>query len=134
LSHWIRSEAIQKLTRRFGVVVDSDRENPHHNIPGKKLNWKRECERAGGLFFVLRKREIENYLHPDAIVRTGHKLKPYDDFTDMKALFGPNIIKVIREMSAEEILESDRYEEDGVSRHELKEIVEALLALPGSWP
>jgi hypothetical protein len=52
----------------------------------------------------------------------------------MKALFGPNIIKVIREMSAEEILESDRYEEDGVSRHELKEIVEALLALPGSWP
>ena len=134
LCHWIDSTAIHRLTRRFGVVVDSDRKEPHHNIPGKKLNWKRACEKADGLFFILRKREIENYLHPDAIARTGHELKLYGDFTDMKALFGPNIIKVIDKMTAEEILERDSYEEDGVIHHELKEIAEAFLALPRSWP
>ncbi|MEA3339863.1 MAG: hypothetical protein U9R15_07845 [Chloroflexota bacterium] len=134
LGHWIRSEAIQKLTRRFGVVVDSDRKSPRHSIPGRKLQWKQACEKVGGRFFILRKRESENYLHPDAIARAGHKLAPYDDFTDMKATFGSNIIKVIGEMSAEEILERDRYEEDGFSHHELKEIVEAFLALPSSWP
>jgi len=134
LCHWIDSGAIQKLTPRFGVVVDSDRESPHHNVPGKKLNWKQICEKAGGLFFILRKREIENYLHPDAIARTGLELRPYDDFADMKAVFGPNVVKVIDKMTVEEILERDSYEEDGVSHHELKEIVEAFLALPESWP
>jgi len=134
LSHWISSGAIQRLARRFGVVVDSDRKNPCHNVSSKKLNWKQTCEKAGGRFFILRKREIENYLHPDAIARTGRELLPYDDFTDMKSAFGPNIVKVIDEMTVEEILEMDSYEEDDVSHHELKEIVEAFLALPGSWP
>lgn len=134
LGHWIHSGAMQKLTRRFGVVVDSDRKSPQHNIHGKKLNWKQACEEAGGLFFILRKREIENYIHPDAIVRAGHRLVPYDDFTDMKATFGPHIVRVISDMSAEEILGKDRYEENGIEHHELKEILEAFLSLPSSWP
>jgi hypothetical protein len=134
LCHWIDSGAIQRLTPHFGVVVDSDRESPHHNVPGKKLNWKQTCEKAEGLFFILRKREIENYLHPDAIKRTGRELRAYDDFTDMKAVFGRNVIKAVDTMTAEEMLEMDRYEEDGVCHHELKEIVEAFLALPEMWP
>jgi len=34
-----------------------------------------------------------------------------------------------KDMTCDEILEIDRYEEDGVERHELKEIAERLLAL-----
>lgn len=93
---------------------------------------EKKCEDQGGIFFITRKREIENYLHPNAIERSGRTLVPFDDFTDMKINFGSNVYKVIREMSCEEIFEMDRYEENGVEHHELKEIVHKFLALPGS--
>ena len=55
--------------------------------------------------------------------------EPIDAFSDMKKLFGKNAINVIKDMSADEILEMDKYEENGVEHHELKEILEALLNL-----
>ena len=130
LRHWIDLRAMHRLSRRFGVVVDSDRKGPGHTPPGRKLNWKNECEAQGGLFFILRKREIENYLHRDAIERSGRTVEPYDDFTNMKETFGEKVFKVFTDMSCNEILEMDRYDEDGVEYHELEEIVEGLLALP----
>ncbi|MCX6831723.1 MAG: hypothetical protein NT028_06230 [candidate division Zixibacteria bacterium] len=130
LKHWITLNAMKKLNRRFGAVVDSDRASPLHNIPERKNNWKRQCEAQGGVFFILRKREIENYLHPNAIKRSSRLASVYDDFTDMKAVFGDNVWKIIRDMSCDEILERDVYIESGVEHHELKEIVQRLLALP----
>jgi len=50
----------------------------------------------------------------------------------MKATFGENVFKVIRDMSCDEILEMDCYEEDGVQHHELMEITQAFLALSDS--
>jgi len=132
LKHWINLRAMSRLNRHFGVVVDSDRKSQQHNVPGRKLNWKQKCEAEDGLFFITRKREMENYLHRDAIARSGCTLVPYDDFTDMKDTFGESVFKVIADMSCDEILEMGRYEEDGVEHHELKEIVEALLALPNT--
>lgn len=82
-----------------------------------------------GFSSSLRKREIENYLHPNAIVRSGRRLFPYDEFTDMKKRFDKNVYKVIQDMSCDEILEMDRYEENGIEHHELLEIVEAVLGL-----
>jgi len=82
LKHWIDLRAMCRLNRHFGVVVDSDRKSQQHNVPGRKLNWKRRCEEQGGVFFILRKREIENYLHPNAIARSGCTLVPCDDFTE----------------------------------------------------
>lgn len=132
MKHWINLRAMSRLNRHFGVVVDSDRESQQHNVPGRKLNWKRKCEAQGGVFFILRKREIENYLHPEAIASSDRTLVPYDDFTDMKDTFGKNVFKVIGDMSCDDILEMDCYEESGVEHHELKEIVQAFLTLPGS--
>jgi len=129
LKHWIDLRAMGRLNRHFGVVVDSDRESSQHTLPGRKLNWKQKCESQGGIFFILRKREIENYLHHDAITRSNRPLKPYDNFTDMKGLFGENVYKVIRDMSCAEILETDRYEEGGIEHHELEETTLAFLAL-----
>jgi len=129
LKNWIDLRAMGRLNRHFGAIVDSDRESPQHNIPGRKQNWKQKCEAQGGIFFILRKREIENYLHPDAIRRSNRVLVPYDDFSDMKGLFGENVYKVIRDMSCAEILESDRYEENGIEHHELEEIALAFLAI-----
>ena len=47
----------------------------------------------------------------------------------MKSVFGNNVFKVISEMTSDEILEMDRYEENGVEHHELKEIIQTFLAL-----
>ena len=132
LKHWINFRAVHRLNHHFGVVVDSDRKSEHDSIPGRVLNWKKEVEDRDGIFFVLRKREMENYLHSNVIARSSRTLVTYDDFTDMKKTFGGNVFKVIRDMSCDEILEMDRYEDDGVERHELKEIAQAFLALPDS--
>ncbi len=129
LKYWIDLRALKRLSRRFGVVVDSDRKSQTDNIPQRKINWKTQCEQEGGAFFILRKREIENYLHHDAIQRSGRALQQYDHFTNMKKLFGENVIKVINDMTPKEILEMDKYEENDIEHHELKEIIETLLSL-----
>lgn len=129
LKYWIDLRAMNRLNRRFGAVIDSDRKSQTDNIPQRKLNWKTQCEREGGVFCILRKRELENYLHPNAIERSGRTLQSYDDFTDMKKLFGENVIKVIQDMTPDEILEMDKYDEKGIDHHELKEIVDVLLGL-----
>ncbi|MCL6526206.1 MAG: ATP-binding protein [Thermaceae bacterium] len=132
LKYWINTEAMGRLNRRFGVIVDSDRESPQHITPGRKLNWKQKCESQGGLFYILRKREIENYLHPRAIERSGRTPTCYNEFSDMKKLFGENVYKVIQDMSCEEILEMDKYVDGGVEHHELLEVVQELLRLADS--
>lgn len=129
LKHWINRNAMIRLNRHFGVTIDSDLKSPTDNIPQRKLNWKKQCEDTGGVFFILKKREVENYLHPDAIVRSGRPLVIYNDFTDIKAVFGDNVIRVIEDMTCEEILEGDKYVVNGTVHHELKEIVETFLKL-----
>jgi len=129
LKCWMNMNAIKKLNQRFAIVVDSDRKSQSAIIPQRKLNWKLKCESENGIFICTRKREIENYLHPNAIQRSGRCLQPYDEFTPMKEKFGDNVIRVIESMSVEEILEMDMYQENGIEHHELKEIVEKLLGL-----
>lgn len=129
LKYWIDLRAMKRLNRRFAAVVDSDRKSQIDNIPQRKLNWKKQCEQEGGVFFILRKREIENYLYPHAIRRSGRTLQQYNDFTNMKKLFGENVIKVVEDMTPDEILEMDKYEGKDAERHELKEIIETLLNL-----
>jgi len=121
---------MRKLSPRFCVVVDSDKTNAAEPLQLKKIHWKTECEEDGGLFMILRKRSIENYIHPDALTRRGIVINPYDDFTDMKSHIGRrDVWKTITEMTADEILEMDKYDKNGVTHHELKEIVEQILSL-----
>ena len=88
-------------------------------------------KQRAGVFFILRKREIENYLHPSAIQRSGRTLQQYDNFTDTERLFGESVIKIIGDMMPDEILEMDKYEENYTEHHELKEIIGTLLNLVG---
>jgi len=130
LKHWIDLRAMGNLNRRFAVIVDSDRQSPAHSIPGRKLTWQKRVQEQQGEFFILRKREMENYIHPAVIARAGLADAPFDAYTDMKSTFGENVWKLIEDMSAQEILEADRYDDGGGEGHELKEILEKLLALP----
>ncbi len=129
LKHWISRKAMGRLNRRFAVVVDSDRSSPSHVIPGRKLNWKRACEAEGAPFAILRKRELENYLHPDALRRAGFGPSSCDQYTDMKSTFGPKVYRAMEQMSSDEILAMDKYTENGVEHHELVEILESALDL-----
>lgn len=129
LKHWINLRAIEKINRKFGVMIDSDRKSPEDAIPGRKINWKNICEKLGGKFFILRKREIENYLHSAALARAGKEQKKYNDFSDMKEMFGPHVIKVIKEMTTEEIIEMGGYQENGSNKNEIVEIVKNFLNL-----
>jgi predicted ATP-dependent endonuclease of OLD family len=131
LHYWTSQRALAKISRRYAVIVDSDRKSAAHNVPQSKLNWQAKCQEEGGSFFILHKREIENYLHVDAMMRTGKPQETFDDFTDMKAKFGDNVVKVVAEMTADEILQRDLYVDNGQERHELKEIIDCILALTG---
>jgi hypothetical protein len=129
LKHWVNRRTMRRLNRRFGVVVDSDRRTSEDQVPQRKLNWKEKCEEDGGVFHILRKREIENYIHPDAVRRARLSDQAYDDFTDMKERYGNNVSRVFQDMSADEILSMDIYQEDGLEHHELKEILQSFLSL-----
>ncbi len=132
LKHVITLRAVSRLNRRFAVVVDSDRIEPDAPLSQHVEQWRSECEAQGGHFFVLRKREIENYLHRDAIARSGRRPRDYHAHSDMKALYDPRVVEVIEQMTCEELLEMDRYvDEQGCEHHELHETVVALLALAG---
>jgi len=131
LRHWITRKTMKRVNRRFGVLIDSDKKDPGHSVPQRKLNWKVACEAEGGTVFITRKREIENYLHPQAINRDRGKADPFDDFTDMKALFGENVIKAVKKMTVGELLERDFHIENGEEHHEILEIIEKFLSLAG---
>ena len=129
LKHWITLRAMGRMNRRFAMIVDSDRFSAAHDVLPEKLQWKRECEEQGGACYILRKREIENYLHRDALTRAGHTVVGYDDYSDMKQIYGRRVVEAMTHMTSDEILAMDCYDDDGYERHELCDIVEALLTL-----
>ena len=129
LRHWITRNSLKRINRRYAILIDSDRKLLSDNVPQRKLNWKKQCEDEGGLFFITKKRELENYLHREAIKKDRGKDDAFDDFTDMKARFGDNVITAVKHMSADHILERDKYVENGQERHEILEIIQACLSL-----
>lgn len=129
LKHWMDLDIISNLRRKFCVIVDSDKRSQTDSIPQRKLNWKDKCEDADGNFIILRKREIENYIHPEALARKGIPCSSYDDFTDMKSHVNPEVSKHVEEMTPTEILEMDSYSDNDKENHELKEIIEQVISM-----
>lgn len=129
LKHWIDLKAMNRLNTRFGVVIDSDKDSETCDLDQKKLDWKQCCEDQGGIFHILRKRSIENYIYPDKIRDSNYNFQQYDDYTPMKQLYNKKVYKLFSNMSSSEILEMDVYEENGEEKHELLEIINSLLNL-----
>lgn len=126
---WINLGTMKKLNKNFIVIKDSDKKKAEDEVCQTLRTWQVKCQQDGGDLIYTRKREIENYLHPRAIEASHRTLKPYDDFSDMKNLFGLNVIKEIEKMTVAEILEKDKYFEGETEHHELKEIAAKLLTL-----
>jgi predicted ATP-dependent endonuclease of OLD family len=128
---------LKRLNRHFAVIVDSDKAHANDQVSQKVMRWKEKCENEGGKFFILRKRAIENYLHPAAVQRALGRAVNVEDFNDVKSQISTDydwnrhLKPVIEATTAEEALEMDRYV-DGEEKHEFLEIIEKLLQLPGT--
>ena len=134
LRFYVEKGLLKKLHRNFGVIVDSDKKNPGDSISQKLLRWKTRCELDGGIFRILRKRSIENYLHPEAIRRVLGRNLNVDDFGDVKSQipsydWKKHLKPVVEAMSSDEILYMDKYLEDGNERHEILGILEEVLRI-----
>jgi hypothetical protein len=131
LKHWVNRRNIKKLNRKFTVVLDSDRTSRDCLVPQKKIAIKASVENDGGVCHILRKREIENYIHPETLLqKTGKNIQGDGcEFWDMKKLAGPGIAGLIKHMTADEIAFMDRYIVGGVEKNELHEICQQILTM-----
>jgi predicted ATP-dependent endonuclease of OLD family len=135
LEFCVEKHMLKQLNRKFGVVVDSDKKNPTDQLKKKKTDWKCRCEADGGKFFILRKREIENYLHPAAIQRALNLRVTVEEFNDVRRQISSDyswekhLKPIVKAMTADEILVMDKYTEDNTERHEILDIVKELLGL-----
>jgi putative ATP-dependent endonuclease of OLD family len=135
LRFYVEKGLLKKLNRNFAVLVDSDKKNPGDSISQKLLRWKTKCESDGGTFKILRKRSVENYLHPEAMKRVLSRDITINDFNDVKSQI-PNydwrkhLKPVVEAMTTDEILNMDKYtDETGNERHEILEVLEELLKI-----
>jgi hypothetical protein len=136
LTYFVERRAFRSLRRNYGVLLDSDRKAPGAPIEQKRLAWKQQCEAEGGKFYLTRKREVENYLHPETLRRvTGRSdISDFGDFDDVAQLIPwipkEDLIGFFKRMTVDEILERDRYIDDaGDERHELVELIQDFLSL-----
>jgi predicted ATP-dependent endonuclease of OLD family len=138
LRFFVEGMHLKKINRRFAVVVDSDKKHAGDALSTKLLSWKSRCESAGGKFHILRRRAIENYLHPSAIKRVTGRDVTVTEFDNVKDLISSNygieshLRPIVSQMTPPEILEMGRYlDENQQERNELVELVKVLLNLAG---
>ena len=136
LCFFVEGMLLKRINRRFAVVVDSDRRSATDTLSHKLLKWENECETAGGKFHILRRREIENYLHPAAIKRVTGKDATVSEYNEVKGKIASkydiesHLRPIISQITEQEVLEMDRYlDQNGNERHELVELVRELLTL-----
>ena len=130
IKFFVDRRAFKRLHKKYGVMLDSDRESPESEIAPWKLRLKAQCESEKGVVYILRKKEIENYIHPAAVKRkTGKELTigDYDKAKDLLKREGIPI-SIVGGMTVGEIMEKDCYlDDEGNEWHELIEIVKAFL-------
>lgn len=130
LKLWINRRAMRSLSKKYGLFADSDIRYEGDCVSEERLRWKKECEVDGAVVHFTRKREIENYLHPEVVSRVTGKTTDIDDFCDVKALVGDGCCGLIQHMSSDQILERDQWvDNDGSEHHELLEAIQSFLAI-----
>jgi len=144
LNFLVNTINLRNLQRPFWRIFDSDKSAAEQALSQQKREQIGRVEESGGRSHVLRKREIENYLHPAAIARVL-KIDPpaVDDFADVKQAVTRNLqkekypgaryleekhgVEIAEAMTADEILEMSRYEENGAEHHEVVDVYNQIL-------
>ncbi|HEM4324466.1 AAA family ATPase [Streptococcus suis] len=132
LKSWITMKTVDQFGIPFAIFLDSDKLHASDNT--KNISTVNKNLKHGRLAFCTRKREAENYLHPD--IFSGNVI--ITDFNDVKEevkqFDGTDKNKVLvknwPKMTVEQLHQQERYIDDsGDERLELTEIVRELLGL-----
>lgn len=132
LKSWITMKTVDQFGLPFGIFLDSDKMNDTDNT--KNISTVNKNIKHGRLAFCTRKRETENYLHPD--IFGGHvSISDFNDVKEEVKLYNQTKENKVLEqnwpkMTIEQIHEQERYlDENGNEHFELTEIVKAFLEL-----
>ncbi|HLV02952.1 MAG TPA: AAA family ATPase, partial [Acidobacteriota bacterium] len=84
--HWVNLDVVRQLNRPFIVIQDSDKISADADSPNRQTLVSLGLV-ENDTFYLLRKRELENYINPLALRRIVPGLEiEFDDFTDVKQL------------------------------------------------
>lgn len=139
LKHWVNLSTLKKLNKPYGVFLDSDEGSENVRQITETKNMIQTLSESGIPAFRTRKREAENYLHPNIFLRTHGVEIAIEDFSDVKVEVNNKLKSISKgevlktfwpHITSNEILERDIYiDDDGNQRHEILEIVNIFLAL-----
>ena len=136
IQFFVDTKLLQKISRRFMVIIDSDVKQKGQTPAQKKLNLVEKVRELGGKGIILRKRAIENYLHPSACQRILKKTVVIDEYNEVKDEIGKNgnqsshFNKIVRDMSPAEFLDRCEYTNDnGETAYEILEILQEAISL-----
>ena len=141
---------LHRISKKFLIILDSDKKDANAPINKHKEKVKNYAETCGGYCHILRKKEIENYIHPEAIIRcmknnpliqqSANSIRNIGDFTDVKQLLSVIFcvnknqtskitIPSFKVMSLQEFKDMIKYiDPDSNERFELDEIVEQIIS------
>jgi len=134
LKSWITMKTVDQFGLPFGIFLDSDRMFPTDQTKNTATIDKNT--EHGRIAFCTRKREAENYLHPD-IFGGSVCITDYNDVKEeVKKFNQTKESKVLKnywpKMTIEQIHEQEKYRDNNGTEHfELTEIVKSFLTLVG---
>ncbi|QIO09001.1 AAA family ATPase [Acinetobacter lanii] len=89
LKHWVNYKLIESLQKPWAVFFDSD--NDGNDCQKYQQNLASQSKYSNIIFHLTAKRECENYLHPNVILRVSNNRLSYtpDNFSDQKVILTP---------------------------------------------
>jgi len=134
LKHWCTLELAHQFNAPYCVLLDSDK-----GTVGEKRNFDSitKLRKQGIKAHLTRKRELENYIHPECVGKINGKYLEYSDEEDAKKIISRStkvkendvIDYFWPKMTFKEIREIERYMDNGIERFELTEIVKDFLSI-----
>ncbi|VGR76686.1 Yga2G [Streptococcus pyogenes] len=132
LKSWITMKTVDQFSLPYGIFLDSDKLNA--TTTTKNTLTVDKNVKQGRLAFCTRKREAENYLHPDLFSGCVNISDFNDVKQEVKSYDQTNESKVLEKnwpkMTIEQLHQQEKYlDENNDERFELTEIVKAFLGL-----
>lgn len=125
LKYWITKRVIHKFNIPWAIFLDSDKMSEDDKT--KNMEFVSKNKSKGIKAHTTRKREIENYLHPDLF---KEKIR-IDDYCDVKKIIEKKVLsRNWHKMNYNQIIETQKYIDDnGNIRYELNEVVKDILSM-----
>lgn len=134
LKHWKTMKIAEQFSVPYCVLMDSDKGTNNEVVIGEAVA---DLRKKNIKAYTTRKREIENYIHPECIGKVNGRLLSYTDVDDAKKMISKaqkvrdvNVIEIFwPKMTFEQIREVETYIEDGVEKYEFTDMIKDFLSI-----